>query len=172
YFRKLMFENILAEEHRIFDGPEYELQRLININPEAAERAFAPRPAQFPPDAVAVADPVDQRRRRGWSLREPTSDGAFFRWSNAERTPVEFSSKVPAGDYVLRFRGARPNVVQATGPMRVEFGEQHFEVNPPPGEFELELTVRLTKPQRPVVWVEHPVWTQDEVGTRPGDRRP
>ena len=131
------------------------------------QRELAPAPSAPPAGATATAE--DQLSGDGFSYLEFSGDGAARRWSTAPTVVMRFDRELPAGPYVLHFRGARASYPAAAVVMSFEMPGSDLDrpISVGAGEIALDLPLVLRGRRRPQLLVDHPLWSPaDELGSR------
>lgn len=144
----------------------YTLYRLAAINSGlgqdlcAAQGTLRPEPPPIPANAAAVALPESQRLADGWWWPDVDSSLRYLRWWDRPEARLVFDRSVPAGEYVLHYRGycAHHNREPRLLRMRLEGAPASLSVRHEAGEIAVDAPVHLAALARPpVLRLEHPM---------------
>lgn len=174
--RDLIVQRLLAGDalagsvQRLAIARDYALYHLGSVRRDAAaalcRQGIQPTGRLIPPQAVSVALPEEQRYTDGWSYPEVSGEGGVYRWAATPAVTVRFDRPLPAGDYVLHYKGYRSPQPEDPARMALDFGGSSHGVTQPAGEISLELTLHLGKPMRhPLLVVHHPLWSPATSGS-------
>jgi hypothetical protein len=90
------------------------------------------------------------------------------RWGAAPQVTVRFDRQLGPGDYVLHYRGYRTALPTPSVSLRFRFEATELAVAEPEGDFAVGFRFHLDRATRPLLLVEHPVWSPAD---SPGSRR-
>ncbi len=154
----------------------YTLYRLRSIRFGRAQKicvqgglGLRPAPLPIPPAAAAVALPESQSLGDGWWWPEVGYDLAYRRWWIRPQTRLIFDRPVPAGDYVLHYRGLCPGHKKEPADLRyrIERSSLDLHVLHQAGEVEVDVPFHLDGPDRkPVLLLAHTMEPTNFLGRR------
>jgi hypothetical protein len=145
-------------------------QRLRELCASGLSSRFARELARGPSRALAE----NQHNTGYWSFVETGAELETSRWSVSPVTPVIFDRPLAAGDYVLHVKGYREPYPRDSQPMGFRLRRSGLAVSAEVGggAFHLEFPLRLERPlRRPVLIVEHELWSPAEVGASKDTRK-
>lgn len=168
-------EKVLARDVSVHQIPPpqyytlYHLQaprfwRARKICAEGGLRAVLP---PIPAGAAAVALPQSQHLHDGWWWPEVDPDLAYRRWWSRPQTNLAFDRAVPAGDYVLHYRGFCPGHEKEPADLHLRLSGSSLDVHlpHPAGEMMADLPIHVDGPARvPVLLLEHTMESTDAIG--------
>jgi hypothetical protein len=167
-------ENVLANKvtaHQIPPPQYYTLYHLRGLRIGQARKLCAegvkPAAPPIPANAAAVALPQPQRLRDGWWWPEVDPDLSYRRWWNRPRVRLTFDRAVPAGEYVLHYRGFCPGHEKEPAELRLRLEGTRLDVRLAHrmGEVAVDVPVHLDGPARvPVLELAHTMESTDAIG--------
>lgn len=163
-----------VQAHRMPVPQYYTLYRLRSLRSGRAQKICAqgglrlrPAPLPIPPSAAAVALPELQSLHDGWWWPEVGRDLAYRRWWSRPRTRLVFDRSVPAGDYVLHYRGLCPGHEKEPADLgfRIAGSSLDLHLRHQAGEVEVDVPFHLDGPDRkPVLLLAHTMESTNAIG--------